>query len=319
MVQRRITQCELMERVHGLLPSINARPTILTIGAFDGVHLGHRHLIGAAVRRARELRAQSAVLTFDPHPDTIIHPERGRLYLTSLDERADLIADLGVDLLIVLPFSRATMALTADNFMARVCGAVALRELWIGHDFALGRKREGNLARLREIGTQRGYTVHPVEALVLPNGELVSSSRIRAMLAEGDVAGAARLLGRPFSVRGPVVKGEQRGRTIGFPTANIVVPEQHMLPADGVYVCRAEVGGRRYGAVTNIGVRPTFDGTRRTVEAYLLDFADDIYGETIMLDFLHRLRGEQKFDGIAALIGQITADVAAARAWLKLP
>ena len=305
-----------MQLVHGLLHPINERPTILTIGAFDGVHRGHQQLIGGIVRRARDLDCQSAVLTFDPHPDLVVHPERGRLYLTSLEERAEQIAALGVDLLIVMPFTREVMGLSARDYMGQVCRAVALRELWVGGDFALGRKREGNLPRLREIGHQLGYSVHPVDPFTLPDGTVISSSRIRGALAAGDVETAAKLLGRTFSVRGPVVMGDQRGRTIGFPTANVVVNDHHLLPADGVYVCRAEVDGQRYGAVTNVGLRPTFEGRNRTVEAYLLDFVDDIYDATLRLEILHRLRGEQKFDGIAALIAQITNDVAAARAYL---
>jgi riboflavin kinase/FMN adenylyltransferase len=199
--------------------------------------------------------------------------------------------------------------------MDHVCRALALRELWIGWDFALGRKREGNLARLREIGQHHDYIVHPIEPFLL-NGQPVSSSRIRAALSEGDLETANRLLGRPFGLRGPVVQGDQRGRTIGFPTANVAVDELHVTPSNGVYVCRAQVDGETFGAVTNIGVRPTFDGTRRTVEAYLLDFVDDIYGETLRLEFLHRLRGEQKFNGIAELVAQINRDTTAAREWL---
>jgi len=305
-----------MELVHGLVHSINEHATILTIGAFDGVHRGHQHLIDSAVRRAREVGCQSAVLTFDPHPDLVIHPERDRLYLTSLEERAELIERLGTDLLIVMSFTRETMGLTAQDFMSKVCGAVVLRELWVGWDFALGRRREGDLARLRQLGAQLGYTVHPVGAFALADGTPISSTRIRSALAAGDLDSAAMLLGRPFAVEGRVTLGDQRGRTIGFPTANVAVEQLHALPADGVYVCDAEVGGQRYGAVTNIGVRPTFDGTQRKVEAYLLDFVDDIYGETLRLTLRHRLRGERKFDGIAALVAQITSDVAAARAWL---
>jgi riboflavin kinase / FMN adenylyltransferase len=306
-----------MELVHGLLPSINEHATILTIGAFDGVHRGHQHLINNAVRRARALGCQSAVLTFDPHPDLVIHPERDRLYLTSLAERAELIERLGADLLIVMPFTRETMGLTALDFMSRVCGAVALRELWVGWDFALGRKREGDLSRLRQIGQQLGYVVHPVAAFALADGTPISSTRIRSALAAGDLESAAMLLGRPFAVQGIVTLGDQRGRTIGFPTANVAVEQLHVLPADGVYICDAEVGGERYGAVTNIGVRPTFAGTQRKVEAYLLDFVDDIYGEMLRLTLRQRLRGEKKFDAIAALVAQITHDVAAARAWLR--
>jgi riboflavin kinase/FMN adenylyltransferase len=305
-----------MELVHGLVHSINEHATILTIGAFDGVHRGHQHLIDSAVRRAREVGCQSAVLTFDPHPDLVIHPERDRLYLTSLEERAELIERLGTDLLIVMSFTRETMGLTAQDFMSKVCGAVVLRELWVGWDFALGRRREGDLARLRQLGAQLDYTVHPVGAFALADGTPISSTRIRSALAAGDLDSAAMLLGRPFAVEGRVTLGDQRGRTIGFPTANVAVEQLHALPADGVYVCDAEVGGQRYGAVTNIGVRPTFDGTQRKVEAYLLDFVDDIYGETLRLTLRHRLRGERKFDGITALVAQITSDVAAARAWL---
>jgi riboflavin kinase/FMN adenylyltransferase len=305
-----------MELVQGLPQPINERLTVLTIGAFDGVHLGHQQLIGDIVRRAHALECQSAVLTFDPHPDLIIHPERERLYLTSLDERSEQIAGLGIDLLIILPFSREVMALTAHEFMSRLCQSVALCELWIGWDFALGRGREGNLARLREIGHELGYNVHPIEPLLLGSAS-ISSTRIRATLHTGDIASAAAQLGRPFSLRGTVAEGDRRGRTIGFPTANLVVDQHHVLPADGVYICRAWLGDQHYGAVTNIGMRPTFAGLHRTVEAYLLDFAGDIYGETLRLDFLHRLRGEQKFDGIAALIAQITSDVAAARQWLR--
>ena len=305
-----------MEFVQGLPQPINERPTVLTIGAFDGVHRGHRHLIGGAVRRAHMLGCQSAVLTFDPHPDLVIRPERARHYLTSADERAQLIAKLGVDLLIILPFTREVMGQSAHEFMSRVCRAVALCELWVGWDFALGRGREGDLPRLRTIGQELGYSVHPVEPFDL-DGAPVSSSRIRAALSAGDVVAAATLLDRPFSLRGTVMQGDQRGRTIGFPTANIGVDAQHALPADGVYICHAWLGDQRYGAVTNVGVRPTFAGAHRTVEAYLLDFVGEIYGETLRLDFLQRLRGEQKFDGIAALIAQITSDVAAARAWLQ--
>lgn len=306
-----------MELVQGLPQPINERPTVLTIGAFDGVHLGHQHLIGSTVQRARECGCQSAVLTFDPHPDLVVRPQQERLYLTSIDERIARIGELGVDLVIVLPFTRAVMSLSAHEFMSQLCRALNLRELWVGWNFGLGRGREGNPARLREIGKDLGYTVHPVEPLVL-DGAPVSSTRIRAALHAGDVEGAAALLGRPFGVRGPVAEGDRRGRTIGFPTANVAVAPNHMLPADGVYVCRARIGDQHYGAVTNIGMRPTFEGTRRTVEAYLLDFVDDIYGETVRLDFLHRLRGEQKFDGVAALVAQITRDVGAAREWLQI-
>ncbi|HWQ16117.1 MAG TPA: bifunctional riboflavin kinase/FAD synthetase [Roseiflexaceae bacterium] len=304
-----------MNLVFGLPQPINEQPTVLTIGAFDGVHRGHQQLIGGAVQRARALGCQSAVLTFDPHPDRVVRPEQARPVLTSIEERAEQIAALGADLLVVMPFTREVMSLSAREFMGQVCGALALRELWIGWDFALGRKREGDHRRLTEIGRELGYAVHIVERVAL-DGETVSSTRIRMALQEGDVATAARLLGRPFSVRGEVVGGDRRGRTIGFPTANIAVDPQHTVPGDGIYVCRATLGAAQYDAVTSVGIRPTFGGGPRTVEAYLLDFSDEIYGETLRLDFLHRLRGEEKFDSVRALVAQITEDVAAARAWL---
>ncbi len=305
-----------MEIVHGLPQAINPLPTVLTIGVFDGVHLGHKHLIGSAVKRAHWQNFQSSVLTFDPHPDMIVHPERARPWLTSLEERAELIAGLGVDLLIVQPFTRDVMALTAREFMRQVCGSVVLRELWIGWDFALGRQRTGNVVQLTEIGHDLSFSLHPVDRFTL-EGATVSSTSIRAALESGDVEMAALLLGRRFSIRGQVVQGDQRGRTIGFPTANVMVDSHHMLPGNGVYICDAQVGDQHYGAVTNIGVRPTFNGTRRTVEAYLLDFAEDIYGETLRLTFRHRLREERRFNGIAELVTQITHDVSMARAWIS--
>lgn len=305
-----------MKIVHGLPQPINELPTVLTIGAFDGVHRGHAHLIGATVQRARVAGRQAAVLTFDPHPDVVVRPGNERPTLTTIVERAELIAALGVDLMIVMQFTTELMMLTAHEFMARVCGALALRELCIGWDFALGRGREGDASRLAAIGQTFGYTVYRVEPFLL-DGETVSSTRIRAALSAGDIAAANRLLGYPYGLRGPIVEGDRRGRAIGFPTANINVDPRRMLPAHGVYVCRAVLNGVTYGAVANVGVRPTFDGTRRTVEAHLLDFSDEVYGEELRLMFLHRLRGEQKFDGVAALVAQITRDVAAARAWLE--
>lgn len=305
-----------METVQGLLPAINEHPTVLTIGAFDGVHLGHQHLIAATVQRARGLAYQSAVLTFDPHPDLVLHPTRERLYLADLETRCAQIEALGVDLLIVLPFTHEVAALGARHFMERICAAVALRELWVGGDFALGRRREGDLRRLREIGQAFGYGTHVVEALV-GAGTTISSTRIRMLLRAGEVGGIPPLLGRPFMVRGKISEGDRRGRTIGFPTANVLVDEHCMLPSDGVYVCHAHLCGEQYGAVTNVGVRPTFSGTQRTVEAYLLDFVGDVYGETLQVEFLARLRGEQRFDGVAALVAQIGRDVVEARAWLQ--
>ena len=199
-----------MHIFHSLDQPISERATVLTIGVFDGVHRGHQHLIGSTVARARELGLQSAVLTFDPHPDLVLHPERKQLYVSSLERRTALIAALGVDLLIIMPFTNATKAQTAHDFMAQICAALPVRELWVGYDFALGRRREGTIERLGELGREFGYTVHPVAALN-EETEPVSSSRIRAALAEGQVEAVAELLGHPFAVNGPVVPGDQRG------------------------------------------------------------------------------------------------------------
>jgi riboflavin kinase/FMN adenylyltransferase len=196
-----------------------------------------------------------------------------------------------------------------------MCAALPLRELWVGESFALGRKREGTVPRLTEIGRSLGYTVGTLATLVI-NGERVSSSRVRAMLLAGDVAGVEHLLGRHFTLYSTVVEGDHRGRTIGFPTANLAIHENHALPADGVYACYAYVDGQARPAVTNIGLRPTFGELRRTVETYLLDWSGNLYGQTIRVAFVHRLRGERKFDGVDALVAQITRDVEQARALL---
>jgi riboflavin kinase / FMN adenylyltransferase len=306
-----------MQIIRGLGEPLNSLPTALTIGVFDGVHRGHQHLIAQVVERGRALGGQSALLSFDPHPDLVIHPERQRLYLTSLEERAELLAALGVDLLLIETFDRQLMGLSAQAFMERICATIVLRELYVGSNFALGKGREGTLPRLNEIGRSLGYQVFEVAPLLL-DGAVVSSTRIREHLRAGELDAVPTLLGRPFGLRGVVVEGDKRGRTIGFPTANLALDELHLLPADGVYVCRVSVLGEpieRYQGVTNIGIRPTFAGMQRRVEAYLLDYSGDLYGRTLQLELLHRLRGEQRFSGIDELVAQITRDVAAARAF----
>ena len=288
-------------------------PIALTIGAFDGVHLGHQHLI-QQVRTAARIGGQSAVLTFDPHPDLILRPERRRLYLTTLEERVSLIEALAVDHLIVLRFDQELARVPAEAFMERVCRAMNLRELWTGTGFRLGAGGLGTVEVLERIGREHGYTVHEVGPFYLGD-QAVSSTLIRQMLDAGRVDEAARFLGRPFALVGEVVHGDHRGRTIGFATANIAVPDEQLVPADGVYACRVQLSGATTSlpAVTNIGVRPTFGSLRRTVEAHLLDWNGDLYGTTIRVAFVQRLRGEQKFAGIDELVAQIRADVATAR------
>ena len=293
-------------------------PIALTIGAFDGIHLGHQHLIRQACTAAERLGGESAVLTFEPHPDRVLHPEQHKLYLTTSQDRAAILEQLGVDHLIVLRFDRELARVSAEDFMAALCRAMDLRELWVGPDARLGAGGRGTAPVLRRIGEHLGYSVHEVGRLQLGD-QPVSSTAIRGMLAAGAVDEAARLLGRPFSLSGEVVHGDHRGSKIGFPTANVDVSGEQVLPADGVYACRVYLPGSSFGhpAVTNVGVRPTFGLVRRTVEAHLIGWDGDLYGQVIRVAFLQRLRGEQKFAGIDALVAQIRADVAAAHEFLS--
>lgn len=287
----------------------------LTIGAFDGVHLGHQQILKQLTAGAHAKGAPAVVLTFAPHPEEVLRGPRSRFYLNTPSQQAEQLAALGVDVLVRQPFTKETAATSAGDFVQLLKEHLGLEQLWVGHDFALGRNREGDFATLQTLGAQLGFSLHPVPALEL-DGAPVSSSRIRALLAEGDVSAAARLLGRPFALAGEVVAGAQRGRGIGIPTANIAVDEKLALPANGVYVTRARLGGQEWGAVTNVGLRPTFaDGTLApVVEAHLLDYAGaEFYGQQLELDFLARLRAEQRFDGVEALLAQIRQDIEAAR------
>ncbi|MCX6029817.1 MAG: riboflavin biosynthesis protein RibF [Chloroflexi bacterium] len=295
------------------------RSAYLTIGNFDGVHRGHQQLVSEMVAAAHVAGCLAGLLTFDPHPLAVLRPDVPLAFLTSPEERAELLAALGLDFVLILPFNRSIAALPADEFMRRLVGRIPLCALWIGPDFALGRGREGNAVRLAEIGRELGYQV-----MVTPDydwqGEPVRSSRIRGLLAQdGAVDLAADLLGHPYQTWGEVATGAQRGRRLGFPTANVMPPAGRLLPAFGVYVCWAWRENRGYPAVVNVGIRPSFDNGQPTIEAYLLDFAGDLYGETLGLSFIARLRGEMKFADISALIAQIHADAEAARLLLAAP
>jgi riboflavin kinase / FMN adenylyltransferase len=289
--------------------------SVVTIGSFDGVHRGHRALIKQVRAAALNAQRTSVVVTFFPHPSVVLGRAQP-FYLTSPEEKLVQLNQTGVDLLIELPFTAETAQVRAADFIERLIQHVNLRDLWIGHDFALGYKREGNAEFLARLGQARGFTVQAVDPLT-NDGEIISSSNIRAALREGDVAHAAHLLGRLFRVSGAVVPGDGRGRTIGIPTANLDIWADHALPANGVYACRAWVGHIPYRAAVNVGVRPTVtDETRRTVEAHLLDFDKDLYGLNIALDFCERLRGEQKFANVTELVAQIRSDVETTRSLL---
>jgi riboflavin kinase/FMN adenylyltransferase len=282
----------------------------LTIGSFDGVHYGHQAVIQQLVRGAHAEGSPAVILTFHPHPSVVLRGKVGAIYLTLPDERVKLLEQLGADLVIIEPFTRELAATSAEEFVNQLVNHLGLRHLLIGHDFSLGRGREGNFDVLKGFGKLRGFDVEEMQAVQL-DGEVVSSSKIRVMLESGEVGQAARWLSRPYQITGMVVPGDQRGRTIGIPTANLSVPEGKIFPANGVYACKAWLDGHAWAAATNIGVRPTFDGQGQAVhlEAHLLDYSGDLYGSTISLDFIERLRGEQRFENIQALVHQINLDI----------
>jgi riboflavin kinase / FMN adenylyltransferase len=280
---------------------------VLTIGNFDGVHRGHQALIRATIARAAALGAPAAALTFDPAPRDVLRPDNGVPRIQALDRKLVHLERTGLDAVVVQPFDRALAGEAPEAFARRhLRDHLGVRSLCIGHDFRFGRARAGNAAVLREV---LGVEVHEEPALTDQHG-VVSSSRIRAALARGEVAAAAALLGRPHELLGTVITGDQRGRTLGFPTANLV-PEGGLLPPNGVYAVRVE--GRGPG-VANLGRRPTFDGAGDLrLEVHLLDFAGDLYGERLIVQLVDRIRDERRFDGVDALREQIGCDIAEAR------
>ncbi|MCB0163058.1 MAG: bifunctional riboflavin kinase/FAD synthetase [Anaerolineae bacterium] len=293
-------------------------PTVLTIGTFDGIHRGHQDLIAQLKATASIKQAQSAIIAFHPRPKTIFAPHLfSNDYLTTPSEKIALIASLGIDVLILIPFSRELSQITASDFVKLIVENLSVVELCVGYDFALGKNREGNVEKLRALGQQFGYGVTTVEPFLL-DGQVVSSTQVREQLLSGDVRRAAYLLGRYPSLTSEIAQGAQRGRSIGFPTANFSVPPERLLPANGVYATFIQHPGRshRYPSVTNVGVRPSFGENERTVEAHIFDFNENIYGQTLTLEFVERLRPEQKFDGIAALVAQISKDSDQARSLL---
>ncbi len=288
-------------------------PSTLTIGVFDGVHIGHQHLIGQPVARAKALGVRSTAITFDPHPSEVLGKGEPLQYLTDLAERKALIRAVGIDTVATLHFTPAVASLTADAFMAEIKARLGVVELWVGPDFALGRGRHGTVPVLREIGQKIGFTVHTVEPLVR-EGVVVSSSIIRRKLAEGEVEAARRFLGRPYALEGYVEHGDHRGRALlGYPTANIPLDPRRVVPADGVYLVIAATPQGRLPAVANVGTRPSFGPGRRGLEVHVLDFAGDLYGQHLRAEFLRRLRPEARFASVDDLRKQIERDTEAAR------
>lgn len=301
--------------IHNLLEAQLTRSSLVTIGVFDGVHRGHQYLIQRLVADAHRNERLAVVLTFFPHPDVVLHGQDGRYYLTTPDQKASLLLALGVDYVITHPFDDGLRQMRAAVFVDELLNRLKMKALAVGADFAMGYQREGDADFLRGQGAAKGFDVQVVD-LVTNDSETISSTAIRGALEAGDVALARKWLGRSYAVSGSIVKGEQRGRQIGFPTANVAVWEQQVIPANGVYASWVTVQGERYMAATNVGVRPTFDGQLVTVEPHILDFERGIYGESLTVTFEKRLRDEMKFDGLDALIAQIGADVDSSRTWL---
>jgi riboflavin kinase/FMN adenylyltransferase len=294
----------------------------VAIGVFDGVHRGHRHLIGHLVDRAGREGLARLVVTFHPHPRSVLRPQTPLTYLCGLEERVELLQALGVDDVAVLAFTSELAQLSARDFVSLVVEELRMKLLIVGSDFALGRGREGTTDVVAAIGGEMGFEVDVVPLLAAsgeadaPSGK-VGSTAVRQALARGDMETVASLLGRSFALRGPVIKGAERGKGLGFPTANMAFGQDRALPAFGVYVTRAYLREGVFPAVTNIGLRPTFHEDKPTVETFILDFQGEVYGQELRIELVHRLRGEVRFPSPEALREQIEKDVAATRAYLS--
>jgi len=288
--------------------------SVVTIGVFDGLHRGHARLVSHAVCRAREMGLPSVLMTFDPHPSEVLRPGSHPAQLTSLRRRAELVEQLGVEVFFVLPFTVELSRMPADEFVHTVLiEHLHVADVVVGDNFTFGHKAAGNIGLLRELGRRFGFSAEGVG--LLSEGELTfSSTYIRSCVAAGDVAAAATALGRPHRLEGIVVRGDQRGRSLGYPTANLSTPRHAAIPADGVYACRFLHRGRDLAAAVSIGTNPTFSGQERRVEAFVLDLDEDFYGERVALDFIARLRGMFRFDTPEQLVAQIGDDVARTRA-----
>lgn len=287
------------------------RDTVLTLGVFDGVHMGHRHLL----RRLVQLSGPSllpTVLTFSNHPATVLRPGTQVAYLTTLDQKVQLLRDQGVELVITLDFTPELAMMGARDFVATLVDSLRMRGLVLGPDTALGRNREGDYEFLRRQGEDLGFWMEPVEPF-LAEGVPVKSRRIRDDIVRGDVETGAALLNRKYSVGGQVVVGDRRGNQLGFPTANLNIDDRLMLPGDGIYATWAVIDGVRYPSATSIGVRPTFGLAERLVEVYVIDFDQDLYGQWVSVEFVVKLRDQENFSSVEELVRQIEEDVTASR------
>ena len=299
---------------HSSLNDLKLKDTWLAIGIFDGVHLGHQAMLHTLSEGARAEKAPSAVLTFEPHPAVTLGMQEDFKWLSPIDERTDLILEQGIKHVILQQFDKVFSQTPARNFMESISRQLGIRHLLVGHDFALGHNREGDVPFLTELGKTLGYTVHPIDAVTDEDG-VISSSLIRKLLLDGQVARANTKLGRYYALYGEVVHGDGRGRTINIPTANLELPFKKLVPKNGVYACWASIGDLRKVAVTNVGTRPTFTKDEQSVhvETHILDHSGEIYGQVMKLEFVDRLRDEQRFSGVEELLAQIHKDIEKAR------
>lgn len=293
-----------------------SKGTVVTVGVFDGVHHGHRHLLRQVVEAAGD-QYLPTVVTFSNRPITVLSPGTEPSYLTTLDQRVGLIKQQGIELVVCLEFTLEMAQVTAADFAKLLAESLNMKGLILGPDSALGKDRKGDLTFMKEQGEQLGFWARTVETLEI-EGQPVKSRRIREAVASGNMAICPGLLGRNHDLSGVVVVGDQRGRTLGFPTANIEVDPQLLLPGDGIYATWAIIDGKRHQSATSIGIRPTFGLTQRLVEVFIMDFSEDLYGKTVGVEFVKKVRDQEKFDGLDELIKQINQDVDDCRQVLDL-
>jgi riboflavin kinase / FMN adenylyltransferase len=291
------------------------KESVITIGAFDAVHLGHQALIAHVIRRARQAQRESGLVTFFPRPAQVLFPDRVAQHISTPGERAALLEQMGLDFMALIQFTRELANQPAEEFIRLIVDHLRPAEIWVGVDFSFGRNREGNIDSMRTFGREMGFEVH-VLSPVQWKGATISSSRVRELLAEGQVDEAAQLLGRYYSLAGEVVPGYHRGRSLGFPTANLEVRQERAMPRDGVYACFVRLGAERFPAVASLGVRPTFDNGARVLEVYLMDVEINLYGCDLVVEFVEWIRPELKFGSADELVAQMHDDVSTARRML---
>ena len=291
------------------------KDSVLTIGVFDGVHLGHQTLLSELRNKSQQRGMLSGVVTFQSHPRRMLQPSAKLPFLNGVEDRLRKIRNLGIDLVVAIPFTSETASLTAREFVSILQKYLKMKGLVVGPDFALVKKREGNITHLRQLGQEMGFTVDVIKPVGV-SGDVVSSTLLRNTLAHGDLRRATKFLGQPFYLVGKVVPGTRHGSDLGFPTANLEIHPSQALPVNGVYATITEIGDKNYNSVTNIGNRPTFGNNPQTIETFVIDFSGDLYGQTIRVNFIERIRNETPFKRPEELKDQIQKDVAQARAIL---